>query len=393
MSLRHLLTLVTIIARQFADQESLDLLQMIVSAHIPVVLIVTYRSDHVLPHKMRNAVDRGTKVDLGAFTDNDTAQYASDTLHRPKESCMPLVAVIQEKTQGNPFFVREMMDAAYRKKCVYYCWRCSQWEFNIDRLFESFSSPDAGRFSSNDFITRRLREMPTEAQTVLAWAACMGSTFSYSLIKRVMSCDCSKAAPQGLIPPPSQDPVSGLQAALQSFIIMPTEDEDRFRFSHDRYVAAACPLCDDYHVEEMHYVISMAMLKHEPYDPITQPSTVLFDQARHICEALDVIKQRVRNRAAYRDLLYQAAETARESGARTSGLHYFKCCIDLLQEDPWNDSKEDSSYAETLALYTRAAEAYWYMNDFEGAGSCLGTYRKASPRLNLVPTSPDSPYV
>ena len=235
-----------------------------------------------------------------------------------------------------------------------------------------FSSPDSGRFSSNDFITRRLKELPSDTQALLAWAAIIGNTFSYSTIRRVMSCDCSKASPKGFIPPGSQDAVAALQSALQGFIVMPTEEEDRFRFSHDRYIAAADALCNDYYREEMHYVVSLAMMKHEPYNPVTQPNAVLFDQARHLCQAIEVIKKRVHVRAPYRDLLYQAAETARETGARVSGLHYFGCCIALLQDDPWNDAKEDSSYAETLALYTRAAEAYWYIGDFTGAGRCLG---------------------
>jgi serine/threonine protein kinase len=111
---------------QFADPESLDLIQMIVSAHIPIVLIVTYRAENLIPATIKRTLDRATRVELGPFTDAETAQYASDTLHRPTEYCMPLVAVVQEKTQGNPFFVREMMDSAYRKKCVYYCWKCSQ---------------------------------------------------------------------------------------------------------------------------------------------------------------------------------------------------------------------------------------------------------------------------
>lgn len=125
---------------QFADQESLDLLQNIVTAHIPIVLMVTYSPDHKLSPKISDTVRRATQVELGPFSDDDTAQYASETLHRPKDYCMPLVAVIQEKTQGNPFFVREMMDSAYRKKCVYYCWKCSEWEYSLDRLFEHFSS-------------------------------------------------------------------------------------------------------------------------------------------------------------------------------------------------------------------------------------------------------------
>ncbi|KAK3058206.1 Chk1 protein kinase [Extremus antarcticus] len=356
---------------QFADQESLDLIQMIISAHIPIVLIVTHRGEDLLNAKTKHFVYRATKVDLGAFTDDETAQYASETLHRPKEYCMPLVAVVQEKTQGNPFFVRDMMDSAYRKKCVYYCWKCSQWEFNLDRLFEQFSSPDGNRFASNDFITRRLRELPTDTQSLLSWAAIIGSSFSYNTVKYVMSCDCSKVVPADLIPPRTNDPVAALQAAISGFVLISTEVEDRFRFAHDRYIAAADTLADGFVREEMHFVVASAMMKHEPYDQVNQNLGVLFNQARHVCQSLDVIKKRVTRRAGYRDLIYQAAEAAKESGARQSSLHYYNCCIKLLQDDPWSDG-EDSSYAETLALYTRAAEACLHLGDFSTVGGLLG---------------------
>jgi len=157
-------------------------------------------------------------------------------------------------------------------------------------------------------------------------------SFSFNLMKLVMSCDCSKAAPKELIPQTSNDPVAGLQACLAAFIVMSTDEEDRFRFAHDRYVTAADTLCEPYSKPEMHYVVASAMMKHSPYDPATDPSKVLYEQVRHVCESVEVIKRRVKKKAAYRDLLYQAAETARESGARQLGLYYFKHCLDLLAD-------------------------------------------------------------
>lgn len=146
---------------QFADQESLDLLQGIIAARIPIVLILTDRAgEEERTSKTKKLLERATMVELGPFTDDETAQYVAETMHRPKEYCLPLVAVVQERTQGNPFFIREMMDSCYRQKCIYYCWRCSQWEFNLDRVFDKFSSLDATRFCSNDLIARRLLEMP-----------------------------------------------------------------------------------------------------------------------------------------------------------------------------------------------------------------------------------------
>ncbi|KXT13953.1 hypothetical protein AC579_4202 [Pseudocercospora musae] len=356
---------------QFADPESLELIQVICKAHIPIVLIVTYRGEDMLAPAMKRLIERSTRVEVGAFTDEDTTKYVADTLHRPEDYCTPLVGIIQEKTQGNPFFIREMLDSAYRRKCIYYCWKCSQWEYSIDKLFEEFSNPDGSRFSTNDFILRRMKELPIDAQTMLAWAAIIGNNFRFETIKRAMSCACSRLVPQPLIPPESKDAVSGLQIALSSFVVMPTSDEDLFKFSHDRYIAAADSLCEDFVREEMHYVVACSMMKHEPYDPITQSNNILFEQARHICKGIACIKSREKNKFPFRDLLYQAAETARESGARRSGLFYFKHCLDLLPPNHWNDPTGDANYAEVLTLKTRAAEAFWYNGQYDEAERLL----------------------
>ncbi|QIW99799.1 hypothetical protein AMS68_005317 [Peltaster fructicola] len=352
---------------QFADVESLELMHNIVAARVPLVLMLTYRGEEFLTQNTKVLLQRATHVQLDPFNDEETTQYVADTLHRAKEYCMPLAGVIQEKTSGNPFFIREMLDSAYRRKCIYYCWRCSQWEFNLDKIFDEFASPDAGRFSSNDFIARRLDSLPREASALLAWASMLGNVFTYKMVVYVMSCDCSRKVPGSLIPPRSQDPVHGLQVALNRFFIMATESDDEFRFSHDRYLQSADALCDRFDRAEMHYVLAGAFMKHTPYDPNTQADKILFDQARHICAAVEVIKRRDHIRAPYRDLLYQAAETAKETGARKQSIVYFKNCLSLLSDSPWDDNAEDTSYGETLTLMTKAADAYWYEGKYDEA--------------------------
>ncbi|KAK5115572.1 hypothetical protein LTR62_001231 [Meristemomyces frigidus] len=357
---------------QFADLESLELLQMIISARIPIVLILTHRGEDMLTPTVQKIVGTGHQIELGCFSDEETAQYVTETLHRPRDYCMPLIAVMQEKTGGNPFFLRELLDSGYRKRCIYFCWKCSQWEYSVDKLFAEFSSPDSGRFSSNDFIARRLKELSEDAQTLICWASILGSSFTFSMLKFVMSCECSKASPAEFLPPTATDAVAGLEACISSFVIMPTEEEDRFRFSHDRYITAAETLCKPYSKPEMHYVTACAMMKHTPFDPVTMPNKFLFEQARHICKGFDAVKLRAKANAPFRDCLYQAAEAARETGARTSGLWYFRRCLDLLHPDPWSDdSGEDANYGETLTLTTKAAEAYWYVGQLEDADKLL----------------------
>jgi signal transduction histidine kinase/predicted ATPase/DNA-binding response OmpR family regulator/serine/threonine protein kinase len=357
---------------QFADTESLELIELIVRAHIPIALILTHRGEELLSTNVKKLLERATTIEVQPFSEEDTAQYVADTLHRSKDYCLPLVAVIQERTQGNPFFVREMLDSAYKTGCIFYCWKCRFFEFSIDKLFETFSSSAEGPYSSHDFIIRRMEKLPVDAQTVLSWAAIMGNSFNFTTVKRVMSCKCSELVPQPLVPPVSSDAVAGLAVALNSWIVMPTDEEEIFRFSHDRYLTAADALCLSRHEkDEMHYMLASSMMRHDPYDPSKDPSTVLFEQARHICEGITAVQRRADKKAPFREILYQAAETARESGARSSGLYYFRHCLLLLPEDPWDDSNGQATYSEVITIKTRAAEAFSYVGQWEEAASML----------------------
>ena len=90
-------------------------------------------------------------------------------------------------------------------------------------------------------------------------------------------------------------------------------------------------------------------------DDSTIGSKALYMQSRHICLAAELIKAKETYRAPFRDMLYQAGETACESGARSTGIYYFAHSLMLLQDDPWDDNQPDVSYQETLQLFVRSA--------------------------------------
>lgn len=355
---------------QYADEESIDLLQNIVKVNIPIVVVLTYRDEQSLPPKLQPLLMRATKVDLKPWVEEETTEYVAMTLHRSAEYVLPLAAVIQQACKGNPFFVREMLDSCYRKRCIFYSWRSSQWEYDLDKTFDQFSSPDGNEFSTNQYLVRRLQDLSQDSKSLLCWASLIGNTFSFTLVKRVMSCDCSKLSKDEYLPLKT-DPVAGLQGAVAAFIIVATEDEDRFRFSHDRYMQAAELLGDSCRKEEMHYIIASSMMKHDPYNSANQTTQVLFDQARHICNAVKAIRARPTELQKSRDLLYQAAETAREQGARSISLYFFQHCLMLLPDDPWNEKTPEVSYQETLTLMTKAAAAEWYLGFFDEAETLL----------------------
>jgi hypothetical protein len=95
---------------QNADQESAELVHHIVQAKIPIVLMFTFTEEDALPGELRSLLHGATRVQLNPFTEAQTAEYVAETLHRDKDYILPLVAVVQEKSHGNLFYIREILD-------------------------------------------------------------------------------------------------------------------------------------------------------------------------------------------------------------------------------------------------------------------------------------------
>ncbi|KAI9791180.1 MAG: hypothetical protein M1816_004172 [Peltula sp. TS41687] len=370
---------------QFADEESLELISSIVAANIGLLVIVTYREEEMLDERVRSENANLTKIQLAPLSEENIVNYVATTLHRPREYVIPLAAVMQEKTEGNPFLLREVLDTCYRKNCIWFDWKASNWIYDLDRVFKEFEADKYGESLNNDFIIKRLNELPPSSRAILAWASLIGTTFSFSLVQKLMSGEFdhdedeekeSESQKSDVPSDPNADSVAGLQAALQAYVLVPGDDDDQFRFSHDRYLQAAVSLRECQNITKMHFLIAQTMMKYHGLD-----SRDLYVRSEHVCKSIELITTRVKHRRRFRDLLSQAAQRASESGARATALFYYRSCIALLQPNPWEEGP-DRDYQETLDLFTRSGECCCYTGHIEEALSTIQvTFDKArSPR-------------
>lgn len=351
---------------QFADEESLDLISHVLVKKLGIVFITTCRDEETLSRPvetvLRNKAANLTTIKLSPLSEHDVVNYVSATIFRPPEYCLPLAAVCLEKSRGNPFYLRQMLEVCHRKNCIWYSWKESMWEYDLDRIFTEFESDSYGEQLNTDFISKRLQDLPQAARSILAWASLLGTTFSFKLTQRLLSSEFDYIDSDGLnaelfTPQPTKNVVEGLQATLQAYILMPGSNEDEFSFSHDRYVRASAALRECHDVEKMHFIIVQTMMEYVDLD-----SGSLYDRARHICQCVSVIRDRVGYRRRFRDVLAEAAEKAIKSGARPTALQYYESCLALMQPKPWKEGAPDAYYDETLSLYTKAAELYWHQD-------------------------------
>lgn len=136
----------------------------------------------------------------------------------------------------------------------------------------------------------------------------------------------------------------------------------------------------------MHYAIAKTLLGNWQQDAGTTTAKRIYVKSQHICAAVGLLRDREEIRAPYRVILAQAAEHASDSGARSTAVFYWTHCIKLLQDSPWEASRSDVDYQETLTLYTRTAETFWYLRDFAAAIETLDkVFRFAKSPIDMAP--------
>jgi signal transduction histidine kinase/predicted ATPase/DNA-binding response OmpR family regulator len=347
-----------------ADEESTELILNIVKSKVPAVLVLASRREGLVPTHVKRVLDieHAHRIELSNLREKEVFEYVAATLSQSVENAVPLAAVVYEKSAGNPFLMKEILQTCYQKDCLWYDWRSSGWQFDLDRVFAEFASTQQGSLTTS-FITRRLQEMSPASRAILAWASLIGNSFSFELIQRLlageylyssghdgaMDVTCPKRAKIFKIS--ESDAIDGLQSLLTSYVLVPGETDDEFRFSHTRYLRAANSMRECHNTTKMHFIIAQTMLKY-----LSQCRYNLYPLARHICLSAEIVKQRVNERHKHRDVLWRGAQRAVESGAKPTALWYYKVCIDLLQDDRWNKEAFDAYYEETLQLHVEAAE-------------------------------------
>ena len=360
---------------QYADAESVDLLTHIIKAKVPVVLITSIRIEE---DKVSDSIaklldlDSSNKIELTNLREKHVFEYVAATMSQSVETILPLAAVVFAKSAGNPFLFKDILQTCYQRNCLWYDWRASGWQFDLDKVFDEFSGEGC---TDNDYLTRRLQDLPIASRSILAWASLIGSTFSYKLVQSIVTGDffynsgrdqthditCPKRAKFFNLS--ETDCVNGLQQLVNMYIIIPGETDDQFRFAHARYLKAANEMRDCQNTSKMHFMITQAMMGCY----LSECKYNLYPLSRHICLCADIIKDRIPTRMRYRDVLCRGAQKAMETGAKTTALWYYKTALKLLHDDQWNTDHPDVFYNESLQLHVNTAEIMYHQGERDEA--------------------------
>jgi signal transduction histidine kinase/CheY-like chemotaxis protein len=302
-----------------------------------------------------------TAMKLSPLSEDSVLQYIASTLCLPVPVLLPLGALIQSRTSGNPFYVREMLNECYEHEFICYDYQKGLWSFDLSRISEHFKADNYNDAVFDDFLTRRLSSLPPVSRRILAWASIVGMKFSFQLVQRLVISDDSLSE-SGFS---EREMIQGLQATIQAYVIVPTQDHDVFSFTYTHYMHIAA----SFHTKDQHHVdFNKAQVLLRYYSHDEKYRNLL---ASAIIESAPIIKSALTSRKPFRKFLFDYAKAASETGFRSADINSYSSCILLLQEDMWNNDAEDVSYDETLQIFTSAAEAYLYRGQHDEASRLL----------------------
>ncbi|MEO5369481.1 MAG: AAA family ATPase [Magnetococcus sp. DMHC-1] len=322
---------------QWADLPSLKLIKHILLGgevnHF--LLIWAYRDNEVGPtHPVMARLEELQQTDMAIeqltltpLPLDQTTLLVTETLYQTPAAVASLARICQQKSGGNPFFLRQFLTALHDRKIFRFQDRQWQWEMDdIDRLGVTTNVAL--------LVEGRIRLLPETTQRLLQLAACIGATFDLDTLAMVSQTG-RKAVAEALWP--ALDGLIVVALTREHQLARHLEQGDfRYRFSHDRLQEAAYHAIDEAERAWVHLTVGRRLLAGIP--AADRPER-LFDIVNHLNLAATRIDDRA-ERLQLAELNLLAARQAKMSAAFHPAFVYLTTGMALLGENCWQEYPE-----------------------------------------------------
>ncbi|MUG98325.1 AAA family ATPase [Scytonema sp. UIC 10036] len=362
---------------QWADSASLKLIQLL--ANDPdsqyLLLISAYRDNEVnATHPLILTLEEIQKS--GAVINNillqplqisHVNQLVSDTVHTNLEKSESLAGLVYNKTQGNPFFLTQLLKSLYQDNLLSFNFSEGFWQWDIHRL-QNIDITD----NVIELMVSQIQKLLPITQNVLKLAACIGDKFTLEVLATVnkksqseTATDLWEALQAGLIFPLNnsykiplifgQKEINNEDYQVEK-ILNNAEQTIIYKFLHDRVQQAAYSLILDEQKKGTHLKIGQLLLQKATPEERKENIFTIVNQLNYGTELLTSESEKYE--LAHLNLI--AGEKAKAATAYESAIRYLKLGLELLTANSWQNQ-----YSLTLTLYESAIETAYLNGDFE----------------------------
>lgn len=343
---------------QWADTASLDLLYMIATRSVRshFLILCAYRDNEIAPdHPLLEHIDRVRKewphvghIALGGLSLEQTTTLTGDALDTTVEQATPLATMLYAKTDGNPFFLRQVLETLVSEEVLHFDPHSDSWHWETERV-------NALDISDNviELMLRKIARLPGKTQAVLQAAACIGNTFALKLLAAGTEFDRDRL--RELLSPAVD---AGLVVILGSSA----------RFTHDRIQQAVYQSLAENTAQRIHLRLGRYLLQqHQPHElPLLAAQQLNLGQP-----LIDSTEEKQRLAA----LNLEAGDTARTTMAYASARDFYSTGESLLSD------AEPATTSLLFELRLHKAETLFYLGEVASAVQQLKQLLLSAPDM------------
>lgn len=354
---------------QWIDTGSLKLFESLLTDNelTHVLLLGAYRDnevdkEHVLQYFFDSiTVAKGNIhfLKLAPLTVQHYEDFLMDSFNRPREVIHQFAELIHKRTEGNPFFCKQIINTLYRERIPYFNYDQREWEWNIDKVL-SLDIAD----NVVDLMLSKVTSLPKETQELLKFASCIGNRFTIDMLM-LISAKSAEEVGKALWPALQQELVVTLRLGYKRVDAFGQENlaailskDITYQFIHDRVQQAVSEGISAAEKQKIHFQIAKLLLENEA-DACKKER--LFELVDHFNAAHDLIEEA--DKALVVRLNLEAGIQAGNSNAYQPMANYLESALQLMTPDWWNSNYELTfrvyrQYVLSLFLLKRIDESF-----------------------------------
>ncbi len=356
---------------QWADAASMNLLKLLLTnrAGDHLLIIGAYRKNEVgeghpfllSVEEIREESIQIHELELSNLHQEHIQQLISDVLKAETEQISDLVELIYQKTQGNAFFVQQMLLSLYEEGLLHFNFELRHWQWDIQKI-------QALNITDNvvSLMAGKVQKLPEVTQDLLKLASCVGNRFhldTLAIIDEMGSPDDTDSTHRSLEP------------ALIEGLVIPLEND--FKFAHDRIQQAVYSLIPDEERKVIHLRIGRLLLDNIPDNKREEN---LFDIVNQLNFGRDLLETS-EEKYFLTCINLEAGKKANLSAAYKPAFDYLKIALELLPKDAWINN-----YDLTLEIYAAILQVAFLKGDLELSSQYIHIIReKAAHVLDKMP--------
>ncbi len=354
----------------WADQASLHFLRLLLTDPGSRYLLVAgaYREnevseDHPLHPALIGLKENGiitSQIRLNPLTFDVTLKLISETLHCERERARPLAEAVYRITAGNPFYLKQLLQAMHRDKLLVFHTGSARWEWDLAEIEKKQSFADVIAL-----MVEKIERLPDDTGNVIRLAGCIGNRFDLVTLSKAGGKPVRETARQllpaieeGLILTQDESYAYLLEKEAVALLAEEADFNIHFTFLHDRVQQTAYSLIPEGEKKKIHLAIGKSLL--DTTDP-EQLDEKIYQIVYHLNMGKDELFA-CAERRRLAELNLQAGLKAKASIAYFSALYHFRTGRELLSEDDWKER-----YALIFQLHLQCLETEYLCGHYEEA--------------------------